>query len=264
MTSYLDRYLAGEHEQVWRELTRLGEQASTGAVQADARAVARETMRRARHNIEVLIPRLHRAGYAFGLRALGLEETLPGFAESYRDFAPPPPDIGRQLDALEQRAGALPLSLAAWYEAIGEVNLVGRPPDSWYLRPRALDPFQVHPFELVVEFYAEWRKQQAYSFSLPEEEKDADEIAYFSQARLEIMLDVDTKLGYSGLGGYEVIVPSLAADAPLLGHPQRLSFVDYVRLSCRWGGFPGLEFERARPEESEESVHRLTTGLLPL
>ncbi len=264
MTSYLDRYLAGACEQVWRDLTRLGEQVGTGSVQADARAVARETMRRARHNIEVLIPRLHRAGYAFGFRALGLEETLPGFAERYRVFAPPPPEIGRQLDALEKRAGILPLSLAAWYEAVGEVNFVGRPPDSWYLRPRALDPFQVHPFELVVKFYDEWLKEQTYSFSLRADEKDADEIAYFSQVRLEIMLDVDTKLGDSGLGGYQVIVPSLAADAPLLGHIQHLSFLDYVRLSCRWGGFPGLEFERALPEPVEELVQSLTTGLLPL
>jgi hypothetical protein len=126
MTSYLDRYLAGEHEQVWQELTRRGEQIGSGAIQADARAVARETMRRARHNIEVLIPRLHRAGYAFGFRALGLEETLPGFAQTYRVFAPPPPDIGSQLDAFEQRTGALPQSLAAWYETIGEVDLLGR------------------------------------------------------------------------------------------------------------------------------------------
>jgi hypothetical protein len=261
MTSYLDRYLAGEHEPVWQELTRLGEQSGSGARQADARAVARETMRRARHNIEVLIPRLHRAGYAFGFRALGLEETLPGFAQTYRVFAPPPPDIGSQLDALEQRTGALPQSLAAWYETIGEVDLLGRPPDSWQVSPYALDALQVHPLELVLEFYEYWLQDQAHSLSLPDEEKDEDEIAYFAQPRLEIMLDVDTKLGYSGLGGYEVVVPSLAADAPLLGHPQHLSLVDYVRLSCRWGGFPGLEFERTRPEEL---VHDLTTGLLPL
>jgi len=114
---------------------------------------------------------------------------------------------------------------------------------------------------MVVEFFEEWLKEQALSSSLPEEEKDAAEIAYFSQARLEIMLDVDTKLGDSGLGAYEVLVPSVAADAPLLGHPQRLSFVTYVRTSCRWGGFPGLEFEHTRPEEM---VRDLTTGLLPL
>jgi hypothetical protein len=261
MTSYLDRYLAGEYEQVWGELTQLGEQIGSGALHADAHAVARETMRRARHNVELLIPRLQQAGYVFGFGALGLEGTLPSFAQAYRAFAPPPADIGSQLDALEQRAGGLPLSLVAWYEAIGEVNLVGRPPASWAVLPYALDPVQVHPLALVVEFYEEWLKEQASSFALPAEEKDADEVAYFSQGRLELMLDVDTKLGYSGLGGYEVLVPSVAADAPLLGHPQRLSFVRYVRLSCRWGGFPGLAFERTRPEEV---VQDLTRGLLPL
>jgi hypothetical protein len=242
-------------------LTQLGEQIGRDVLQTDARAVARETMRRARHNLEVLIPRLQQTGYVFGFRALGLEDTLPAFAQTYRVFAPPPADSGSRLDALEQRAGVLPLSLAAWYEVIGEVNLVGRPPASWAVRPYALDPFQVHPLELVVELYEEWRKEQALSLSSPDQEQDADELAYFSQARLEVMLDVDTKLGYSGLGGYEVLVPSVAADAPLLGHPQRLSFVSYLRLSCRWGGFPGLAFEPIRPEEV---VQDLTTGLLPL
>jgi hypothetical protein len=261
MTSYLERYLAGEHVQVWQELTQLGEQIGSGVTQADARAVARETMRRARHNIEVLIPRLHRAGYAFGFQALGLEETLPGFAQAYRAFAPPPPEIGSHLAALEQRTGALPLSLAAWYETIGEVNLLGRPPDAWQVSPYALDALQMHPLELVLELYDDWLQDQAHSLSLPDDEQDADEVAFFAQPRLEIMLDVDTKLGYSGLGGYEVVVPSMAADAPLLGHPQHLSLVAYVRLSCRWGGFPGLAFERTQPEEL---VRDLTTGLLPL
>jgi hypothetical protein len=247
--------------QVGGELTQLGEQIGGNALQTDARAVAHETMRRARHHLKLLIPRLQQTGYVFGFRALGLEETLPAFAQTYQVFAPLPADLGSQLDALEQRAGALPLSLGAWYEATGEVNLVGRPPDAWAVRLSALDPFQVHPLEVVVEFYEEWLEEQALSFSLPEEEQNAEEIAYFSQARLIIMLDVDSKVGYSGLGGYEVLVPSVAADALLRGHRQRLSVVTYVRLSCRWGGFPALEFEHTRPEEV---AHDLTTGLLPL
>lgn len=157
MAPYLDRYLSGEHEQVWRELTQLGAQVRSDPVYPDALAVARETMRRACHNIEILIPRPREADYAFGFHALGLEETLSSL--------------------------------------------------------------------------------------------------------LEIMLDVDIKFGYSGLGGYQVIVPCQAADAPLLGEPHDLSFVDYVRLACRWGGFPGLQFGGHAPEEA---IRDLTKGLLPL
>jgi hypothetical protein len=262
MTSYLERYLAGEHEQVWCELTLLGKRVRNADLEADARAVARETMQRARHNIEMLIPRLRQAGYTFGFHALGLEETLPGFAADYRVFEPPPSDIASQLDALEKRVGAPPLSLAAWYETIGEVNLLGRPPDSWQVSAYTLDPLQVHPLELVLEFYDYWLEDQAYSLSLPDEEKDEDEIAYFAQHRLEIMLDVDTKLGYSGLGGYEVIVPGATADALLDDHPEHLTLVEYVRRSCRCAGFPGLELERKRPRGVEEWLRGLTQGLM--
>jgi hypothetical protein len=51
---------------VWAELLALGTAVREKPLYADALAVARETMRRARHNIEVLIPRLVAVGYQFG------------------------------------------------------------------------------------------------------------------------------------------------------------------------------------------------------
>lgn len=66
MSSFLERYERGECEQVWDELLALGAGVCEEPLYADALAVARETMRRARHNIEVLIPRLVRVGYQFG------------------------------------------------------------------------------------------------------------------------------------------------------------------------------------------------------
>jgi hypothetical protein len=67
MTRFLDRYMHGECEQVWEELVALGDHVrAEESLHADALAVARETMRRARANIEVLISRLQRLGYVFG------------------------------------------------------------------------------------------------------------------------------------------------------------------------------------------------------
>lgn len=65
-TTFLERYLKGEHEQVWAELHALGKHARDEPLFTDALSVARETMRRARHNIEVLVPRLQSLGYIFG------------------------------------------------------------------------------------------------------------------------------------------------------------------------------------------------------
>lgn len=61
-----DRYAAGEHEAVWREMTALGAAVRDKRVLAHAEAVARATMARVRHNVELLIPRLAAMGYAFG------------------------------------------------------------------------------------------------------------------------------------------------------------------------------------------------------
>jgi hypothetical protein len=66
MSSYLERYERGEHEQVWDELLALGSAVYEEPLHTDALAVARATMRRARSNIEMLIPRLVAVGYQFG------------------------------------------------------------------------------------------------------------------------------------------------------------------------------------------------------
>jgi hypothetical protein len=65
-SSFLERYERGEHEQVWDELVALGAAVREEPVYTEALAVARETMRRARRNIEMLIPRLAAIGYQFG------------------------------------------------------------------------------------------------------------------------------------------------------------------------------------------------------
>jgi hypothetical protein len=58
MSTYLDRYHSGECQQVWSELIASGAAIRDEPLPTDAVAVARETMRRARLNIETLIGRL--------------------------------------------------------------------------------------------------------------------------------------------------------------------------------------------------------------
>jgi hypothetical protein len=63
--SYLERYRNGEVVQVWEELIALGDQVREEPLYSDARAVARETMERARRNIETIYKRLQSIGYQF-------------------------------------------------------------------------------------------------------------------------------------------------------------------------------------------------------
>ena len=73
MPACLQRYLAGERIEVWNELMALGEAVRSKPAPAGVNAVIDETMRRARHNIEVLIPRLSGMGYRFAAPAIERE-----------------------------------------------------------------------------------------------------------------------------------------------------------------------------------------------
>ncbi len=64
--TYLARYLHGEYEQVWDDLVHLGTKVRQERFYTDAVAVARETMRRVRKNVETLIERLVQIGFIFG------------------------------------------------------------------------------------------------------------------------------------------------------------------------------------------------------
>ncbi|MFC4425227.1 hypothetical protein [Deinococcus navajonensis] len=62
MRTFLERYLAGEHEQVRADLVELGPDVCQPTALPDATAVARETMQRAQNNIVALIAQLRVMG----------------------------------------------------------------------------------------------------------------------------------------------------------------------------------------------------------
>jgi hypothetical protein len=291
MPTYLERYLAGEHERVWAELLALGERVREGAVYADASAVARETMRRVRHNVETLIPRLEALGYEFGYRWL-VEEPQRRFtdeeiAEIKREcphFRPPQPDLRERLAELEARVGMLPLSLQAWYEEVGTVNFVGKAPQTWdYLgyqgfQGAAYKTFaREHPDHAVEEFrqfdkaHPEFRQGVAaeaiyldplviepIEHTLLQVEPSED---MHGKNRVPLAPDYNHKYFVSGGGPYEIFAPCLAIDAPLDGEWHDTTFVDYLRVCFRWGGFPGLQ--RA-PHPPAADLAALTRDLLPI
>ena len=89
MRRFLERYLAGEYAEVWRELVALGPRVRYKNYCTDAAAVAAEAMRRARHNVELLITRLDEMGFRF---------LTPELYEENRQQA------GRRLEEILNRA----------------------------------------------------------------------------------------------------------------------------------------------------------------
>jgi hypothetical protein len=321
--SYLQRYLAGDHEAVWADLLSLGAQVRAEPLYTDALAVARETMRRVRENLERLIPRLVAAGYQFGygwvqppadepfgwrlrqehLRMLESAVTQPpiliiesdveellaerqGRLERLRNLGAPAiilaneereiaeleahPRATTELRELEERVGMLPLSVRAWYEVVGGVNLVGVHPGwmqffastgeigggSWEHEfalgegghpMQVLEPLQVYPLG-----------SQAPSAGV------ALKTLQTPSGSQRLLLVPNSNLAYLGDGQtsymYEIEVPCARVDAPLLFERHETTFVDYLRVSLRWAGFPGWERIAVRPDRD---IATLIEGLLP-
>ena len=65
------------------------------------------------------------------------------------------------------------------------------------------------------------------------------------------------KAHVSGGSPYTVEVPNRAIDGPLLDEPHSTTFVNYLRIAFRWGGFPGWDPEQpTRDPWANRRAHR--------
>ncbi|MGO9262401.1 MAG: DUF6745 domain-containing protein [Bryobacteraceae bacterium] len=275
---YLDRYLAGEYQQVWADLIALGPAVREAPHAAGAQLVAQETMRRVAANVRTVVGRLHSIGYRFKTQGMWLDQ-FAGRAEQVLDLAetlgqgeskvhhrlkqsvaqqrrerkpsdyeirahvPPGPQTPEHLRQLDELAGPVPLSLAAFYEIVGSVDLMGyhpaiSPPDSrGYFLP---DPLVIFPLDAMLLEY--------------------DELSEANYGRITLAPDAYHKADFSGGAPYEMALPDARADGELLNERHKLFFVDYLRLVFRHGGFPGYEgIDRDVPAE----IVMLGQGLQP-
>lgn len=257
--SYFERYQAGEHVPVWRDIDNirwysLQQKPSYTDTLADVMRVARETMARVKQNIAILIPRLQSLGYEFGYSWMGLDDPENQWADSDRRWveqappllSPPLPDLDERFERIREQLGHVPLSLQAFYEVVGGVNLVGTLPIRWMpcLDSRStvdysvLDPLVVDPLD--------------------------DELieASIEAKRLHISPDEYTKYNISGAEPYHIkyLRRHDVTDGICSAGWLQMSFVDYLRTVLSWGGLPGI----ARlPKRPNEDIAVLTTDLLP-
>lgn len=100
MPTFLERYQAGDHMRVWADMEALGGAVREERYFDDAQAVANETMKRVRHNAEVVVARLGSLGYQFEPNADSVGDMLERMQEGmeqtdrYREFRrqnPPAP-----------------------------------------------------------------------------------------------------------------------------------------------------------------------------
>jgi hypothetical protein len=208
----MERYVSGDRVQVWTEITSLGVDVRSNEFWPEAVDVARETMRRARENVESLTRLLSENGYEFAV------DTHP--------LIPPQDDVVSQLDRLEQTIGQLPLSLRCWFEEVGQVNLAGRHP-AWeydYSDPLVIEA----PIDYVLTEHAGWEADRGTAW---------DRRGFV----IDLAPDYLHKAQVSGGPPYAMAVPNAAADGALLWERHQTTFVNYLRICFRWGGFPGWD-----------------------
>lgn len=228
----------GEQIQSWADL--LGYGASIRRLSApweSAVELARETMRRARENVERLRVLLPQAGYEF--------------ADPSRVLVPPPASIEEELEALERVAGRLPLSVRCWYEQVGMVDLSGSQPE-WrfdYMDPLIFEA----PVEWVVSDHAE---------------RHGDEWTRGEPFTLDFSPDYLHKANVSGGAPYGLELPNEAVDGLVLHERHQTTFNNYLRICFRWAGLPGWTREApdwARPAQAPPAaLAEIAAELLPL
>jgi hypothetical protein len=231
VSTLYQQYRDGKCEEVWDKLYSLKDLVNDDRYLPDARAVAAETMKRARHNVELILARLDKLGYKFALP----RGTV---------FSPPPANVDEELARVQEEVGTFPLSLEAWYEHVGCVSFVGDHPTlSSHFHEIKVDgvrqtvnamPLEVLPLDYAERSFAENRENQPNEPPL-----------------FLISCPIDD---YEGIE-----VPNEGADGIYTLTGDR--FVEYLRLSFRWGGFPGWRSYQTRPEKE---LKHLTEGLLAI
>lgn len=193
----------------------------------EAQERASEIMLGARKNVDRLYELLLRAGYVF---------TAPERARVL-----PARDVAATLGSFEERVGGpLPLSLRAWWEAVGAVDFRGTHPD-W--PPAYPDPIYVEGPEGTFGMYLE----------------QLDDPTWPEQPLLDFAPDLFHKENVSGGPAYALEAPNPAVDGIVRFESHHVVFVDYLRLCFAWGGFPG--FDGRAPPGYESVAFR---GKVPL
>lgn len=196
-----------------------------------------EVMQRVATNLAMLADRLRGLGYEFR----NADRVLPG----------PDAKVEQKLARIEECIGAVPRALASFYRIVGAVDFCGSHPEwSGCDYP---DPIVVEPIDSAMD-----ELEQYLELDDPAEEYWGSESGVF---RIPIAPDYYHKEDVSGGMWYGVEVPNDAADPQLLEEWHETTFVSYLEICFRWGGFPGLERNK---ETIIWPVRDLTQGLRPL
>jgi hypothetical protein len=258
--SLRERYNRGEIAAVWQALAQLDQeqQALEDAQLLAVEQLYQMVMDRVRRNLDILVRRLYEQDYQFlELAPSGWQErdvsspdsiyTPPSSAEQAEDLA--------RLDELLRPYGQLPLSFRVFLKEVGGVSLVGYFP-KWSEKAGfpLLDPLMVFPLADMISFHQ-------LIIERMEGLLQVDGAPY-----VQFSFDEEQKEGISGSGwGYGLrLYPRVRLDASLVNYGANIDFISYLRLCCKWAGFPNLEwFQQEVDQRFMDMIVGIREALIP-
>jgi hypothetical protein len=262
---FCNRYQAGEHIAVWRELIALGDAVRQEPLLSDATSVCKEIVRRARTNLRILHRRLLDLGYEFA----DPEAALRDAAE----------DASRKIDAFEMDFGAVPVIARVWYTTFDSVNFSQADRQRAYLqggRPAPGPEIYGLGSHSVLFFQSLERSREQLKTLKAEHEH------YAREAREHGREYHPTDLGsHLFLGGWASNCAPKGFSLPCEGVDGVIFddgagdtyFVDELRTAFQWGGFPFWQWGLTNPRfyspmeyrpNFEKLLPQLKEGLLEL
>ncbi|MFO0554262.1 MAG: hypothetical protein U0271_38130 [Polyangiaceae bacterium] len=230
--SWVERYRAGEHAQVYAELVALGPRVRSPELLGAAGEAMNELMRRVAANLERIAAALRELGYAFAA-----DEPI----------VPPDDQLRASLLALEEKAGPLPLSLSSFYRVVGTVDFTQADAQL----DRALDA------------HSEQRSLGVLGQLGPLAIPPPGFLMSQERGERAFIAEDCTKAGFSGDYLY-IVLPNPAADFYLRwgDFEEHERFVDYLRNVVRWGGFRGHFCHDPQAQADEQGYVSPPIGLV--
>ena len=230
-----EKYMDGETELTCKELLELEDQIYDTKVFFEVDKVLTEIFSRVAYNSEIIFKELKDIHYCFWSDS-ELNRSFP--------IRKPPPNSNNFLTKVEfevKQFGHIPLSLSYFYSIVGSLNFTWNYEKKEEVKWPGIDPLQIIAIDdLYDQVTNKYWKEEMLDYL-----KDED----YNSAILELSGDYLHKDNISGGPPYSIkITKKPSIDSLILNLPDKLGFIDYLRICFENCGFYRVNGLNSNPE----------------
>lgn len=226
MTLYKN-YLNGQTEQVYKDISALGQDAFLPINFTDIDKVLIETFQRVAYNLDIIFKELQNINYLFK------KTPKYNFEKPLHKPLSDTESLIKTLDKAVKPFGFIPLSLKYFFKIVGGVNFVWDYNTNQNFIWNMADPIQIASLDALIEVVTDkyWKEE------MQEYIDDED----FGSAFLSTAADNLHKDNVSGGQAYAVqITKEPSIDSRFMNEPHETTFINYLRICFEYCGFPSI------------------------